>query len=112
MFRDENAGSSHNIRLIIIPLKGWNISDINQNSIQEEIKSRLKSGNACYRSVQNILSPSLLSKNVKIKMHRYIILPVALCGCETWSLTLTEERRLRVFENSVLRSVFGLRGAR
>ena len=48
----------------------------NQNSIQEEIKSRLKLGNACYHSVQNLLSSSLLSKNVKIKIYRTIILPV------------------------------------
>jgi len=79
----------------------------NQNSIQEEIKSRLKSGNACYHSVQNLLSSSLLSKNLKIKIYRTIILPVVFCGCETWSLTLREERRLRVFENRVLRRIFG-----
>ena len=54
----------------------------NQNSIQEEIKSRLKSGKACY-SVQNLLSSSLLSKNLKIKIYRTIILPVVLYGCET-----------------------------
>jgi len=77
------------------------------NSIQEEIKSRLKSGNACYHSVQNILSSSLLFKNLKIKIHRIIILPVVLYGCETWSLTLREERGLRVFENRVLRRIFG-----
>ena len=47
----------------------------NQNSIQKEIKSRLKLGNACYRSVQNLLSSSLLSKNFKIKIYRNIILP-------------------------------------
>jgi len=57
--------------------------------------------------VQNLLSSSLLSKNLKIKIHRTIILPVVLCGCETWSLTLREERRLRIFENRVLRSIFG-----
>jgi len=78
----------------------------NQNSIQEEIKSRFKSGNASYHSVQNLLSSSLLSKNLKIKIYRTIILPVVLCGCETWSLTLREECRLRVFENRVLR-IFG-----
>ena len=77
--------------------------------IQEEIKSRLKLGNACYHSVQSLLSSRLLSKNLKIKIFRTIILPVALCGCETWSLTLREERRLRVFENRVLRRVFGPR---
>ena len=57
--------------------------------------------------MQNILSSSLLSKNLKIKIHRTIILPVVLYGCETWSLTLGEERRLRVFENRVLRRIFG-----
>ena len=62
----------------------------------------------CYLySVQNLLSFSLLSKKLKIKIHRTIILPVVLYGCETWSLTLREERRLRVFENRVLRRVFG-----
>jgi hypothetical protein len=78
----------------------------NQNSIQEEIKSRLKSGNACYHSVQNILCSRLPSKNLKIKIYRTIILPVVLYGCETWSLILREERRLRLFENRVLR-IFG-----
>jgi len=79
----------------------------NQNSIQEEIKSRLKSGNACCHSVQNLFSSSLLSKNLKIRMYGIIILPVVLYGCETWSLTLREKRRLRVFENRVLRRIFG-----
>ena len=53
------------------------------------------------------MSSRLLSKNLKIKIHRNIILPVVLYGCETWSLTLREERRLRLFENRVLRKVFG-----
>ena len=75
----------------------------NQNSIQEEIKSRLKSGNACYHSVQKLL----LSKDLKIKVYRSIILPLVLYGCETWSLTLREEHRLRVVENRVLRRLFG-----
>jgi len=78
----------------------------NQNSFQEEIKSRLKSGNTCYHSVQNLLSSSLLSKNLKIKIHRTINLPV-LYGCETWSPTLRKKSRLRVFENRVLRRIFG-----
>jgi len=54
----------------------------NENSIQEEIKSRVKSGNACYHWVQNLLSSSLLSKNLKLKIRRTIILPVVLYGCE------------------------------
>jgi len=57
--------------------------------------------------VQNLLSSNLLFKNLKIKIYRTIILPVVLYGCETWSLTLREERRLRVFENRVLRRIFG-----
>jgi hypothetical protein len=76
-------------------------------SVTGNIKSRLKLGNACYYSVQNLLSSSLLSKNLKIKIYRTIIFPVVLYGCETWSLTLREERRLRVFGNRVLRRVFG-----
>jgi hypothetical protein len=78
-----------------------------QNSIQEEVKSRLKLWNACSHSEQNLLSSSLLSKNLKIKIYRTIISPIVLYGCETWSLTLREERRLRVFENRVLRRIFG-----
>ena len=70
-----------------------------QNCIAEEIKSRLKSGNVCCHSVQNLLSSRLLSKNLKIKIYRTVILSVVLYGCETWSLTLWEERKLRVFEN-------------
>ena len=79
----------------------------NQNSIQEEIMSRLKSGNACYHSEQNLLSSRLLSRHLKFKIYRTIILPVVLYGYETWSLTLREEHRLRVFENRVLRRIFG-----
>jgi hypothetical protein len=58
-------------------------------------------------SEQNLLSSSLLSKNISIKIHRTIILPFVLYGCETWSLTVREERRLSVFENRVLRRIFG-----
>jgi len=79
----------------------------NQNSIQEEIKSRLKSGNVCYHLVQNLLSSSLLSTNFKFKKYRTIILSVVLYGWETWSLTLREECTLRVFENRALRRIFG-----
>jgi hypothetical protein len=71
---------------------------------------RLNSGKACYHSVQNLFSFHLLSKNVKIRIYKTIILPVVLYGCETWSLTLREEYRLRVFENRVLRRIFGPKG--
>jgi hypothetical protein len=63
----------------------------------------MNSGNACCHSVQNLLSSRLLSKNVKVR----IILPVVLYGCETWSLTVREEHKVRVFENRVLRRIFG-----
>ena len=56
----------------------------------------------CYLSVQNLLSSRLLSKNLKLKIYRTIILPVVLYGCETWSLTLREERKLSVFEYMAL----------
>ena len=57
--------------------------------------------------MQNLLFFNLISKNTKINMHRTINLPVVLHGCETWSLTLREERRLGGFENRVLRRIFG-----
>jgi len=65
------------------------------------------SGNACYHLVQNLLSSSLLSKNIKIKIYKIMILSVVLYRCETWSLTLREEHRLKVFENRMLRRIFG-----
>jgi hypothetical protein len=80
---------------------------MDQNCIHEEIRSRLNSGNACYHAVQNLLSSRLLSRNVKIKIYKTIILPVVLYGCETLSLTFREEHRFRVFENMVLRRIFG-----
>jgi len=77
-----------------------------QNDIEEEIKSRLKSANACYHSVQN-LSSRLLSKNINFVIYRTVILPVVFYGSETWLLTLREECRLRVLKNRVLRRIFG-----
>ena len=69
--------------------------------------SSLNSGVVCYHSVQNLLPWSLLSKHIKIKTYRTIILPVVLCGCEPWCLTLNEEHRLGVFKNSrVMRKIF------
>jgi len=59
--------------------------------------------------MQNLLSSRLVSKNLKIKIYRTIILPVVLYGCETWLFTLREERKLRVFDNMVLRRIFGPR---
>ena len=115
MSRDQNAGRNHNVRNDngtferVEEFKYLGTALTHQNSIPEEIKNRLRSGNACYYSAQNLLSSRLLSKNVKIKIYRTIILPIVLYGCETWSLTLREERKLRVFENVVLRRIFGSR---
>jgi hypothetical protein len=75
----------------------------NQYFIHEGNNSRLNSGNACYHAVHGLLSSCLVSKNVKIKIYTTIILPVALYGCETWSL----KGRTRVSENRVLRRIFG-----
>jgi hypothetical protein len=75
--------------------------------IQGEIKRRLNSGNVCYHSVRNILLSRLLSKIVKIRIYKTIILRMVPYGCETWSLILREEHRLRAFENWLLRRIFG-----
>ena len=64
-------------------------------------------GNACYYSLKKILPSHLLSKKLKVNTYKTIILPVVLYGCETRSLTLGEEHRLRVFENKALRKIFG-----
>ena len=63
-------------------------------------------GNACY-SLEKILLSHLLSKKLKVYTYKTIILPVVLYGCEIWSLSLREEQRLRVFENKVIRKIFG-----
>ena len=110
--RDQNAGRIHSMKIDnssierVEDFKYLGTTLTNQNSIQKEIKNRVKLGNACYYSVQNLLSSRLLSKNLKIKIYRTIILPIVLYGCETWSLTLRDERRLRVFENSVEESIW------
>jgi hypothetical protein len=78
-----------------------------KNFMHEEIKSRRNSENACNHSVQRRLSSRLLSRNVKGKIYKIKILPVGLCGPETWSIVLREERRMRVFEKGVLRRIFG-----
>jgi len=113
MSRDQNAGRSHSMKTDntsferVEGFKYLGTTVTNQNFIQEEIKSRLKLGNACYHTAKDLLSSTFLSKNLKIKICRTIILPVVVYGCGTWPLTLREERRLRVFENRVLRRIFG-----
>jgi hypothetical protein len=110
----QNAGQNHGIKTVNRSIKNvaqfryLGMTVTNQNLIHEE-STRLNSGNVCYHSLQNLLSCCLLSKNIKIKIYKTIILPVALYGCETWSLTLREEYGLTVFENRVLRRIFGLK---
>jgi hypothetical protein len=69
----------------------------NVDDTHDEVKSRLNSGNACYHSVQNLLSYRLTSKKLKIQVHKTVILSVVLHGYKTWSLTSREERRLKFF---------------
>jgi hypothetical protein len=115
MFRDRKAGRIQNKKTdnsfeIVEEFKYLGKSLTNQNFIQKEIKSWWMSGNVCYDSVQNILSSSLLSKNVQIQTNRTIILHSVLYGYDNWSLTLRVELRLRVLENRLLRSIFGPKG--
>jgi hypothetical protein len=111
--RHPNSGQNQNIRIAnesyenVTKFKYLGTTLTNQNDIHDEINRRLNSGNACHYSVQNLLSSRLISKNLKIKIYKTAILPVVLYGCETWSLTLREEHTLRVFENRVLRRIFG-----
>jgi len=113
MSQDQNAERCHVIKSDNSSfVKGGRVHIFGNNLIESEfylgrIKSRLKLGNACCHLVQNLMSSSVLSKNIKIKIYRTIILPLVLYGCETWSRTLREECRLRVFENGVLRRIFG-----
>jgi hypothetical protein len=110
---DQNAGQNREIKIDnrsfenVSQFKYLGMAVTKQNFIQEEIKRRLNSGDACHHSVQNLLSSRLLSENVKVRIYKTIILPVVLYGSETWSLTVRGEHKLKVFENRVLRRIFG-----
>jgi hypothetical protein len=104
-----NTGQNHNIKAVdrsfedVAELKYLETTVANQNFVHEEIQSTLVSGNACYHSVQNLLSSCLPYKNIKIKIYKTKILPVILYGCKTWFLTLWEELILKEFECKMLR---------
>jgi hypothetical protein len=114
MSHRQNEGQNHDIKIAnrssenAAQIKYMGTTVTNQNLMQEEIERRLSSGNACYHSVHNFLC-FCLSKNIKIRIYKTIILPVVQYGCETWSLTLMEENGLRVFEKRVLMRIFGLK---
>jgi sorting nexin-29 len=103
-----NSGQNQNIRTAnesfenVAKFKYLGMMLTNQKDIHDEIKSRLNSGNACYYSVQNLLSSHLISKNLKIKIYKTVILLVVLYGCKTWSLTLREEQRLKFLRTRCL----------
>jgi hypothetical protein len=79
----------------------------NQNLIQEEIKRRLNLVMLATIRSRTFCILVCCQKNLKIRIYNTIILPVLLYGCEIWSLTVREEHRLRMFENRVLRRIFG-----
>ncbi|KAJ4436719.1 hypothetical protein ANN_16851 [Periplaneta americana] len=113
MSRDQNIVRNGNIKIgdlsfeQVEKFKYLGATVTNINDTQEEIKRRINMGNACCYSVEKLLSSSLLSKNLKVRIYKTVILPVVLYGCETWTPTLREEHRLRMFENKVLRKIFG-----
>ncbi|KAJ4435497.1 hypothetical protein ANN_18113 [Periplaneta americana] len=113
MSRDQNIVRNGNIEIgdlsfeKVEKFKYLGATVTNINDTREEIKRRINMGNVCYYSVEKLLSSSLLSKNLKVRIYKTVILPVVLYGCETWTLTLREEHRFRVFENKVLRKIFG-----
>jgi hypothetical protein len=99
MSRDQNAGRNYSMKNDSKSFEREEQLKYFGTTLMDQIPFILKPGNVCYHLLQHLLSSSLLSKNIKTKTCRTIISPVILCGCETWSLTLIEECRLRVFEN-------------
>jgi hypothetical protein len=107
--RNQKAGQNRDMKIAdilfqnVLQFKYLGTTVTNQYLNRRKLRRELISGNACYHSVQNLSSSRLLSKNVELRIWKTIILPVVLYGCESWSLTLREKHRLRVFEKRVLR---------
>ncbi|KAJ4431821.1 hypothetical protein ANN_20426 [Periplaneta americana] len=113
MSRHQNIARNGNIKIgnlsfeEIEKVKYLGATVTNINDTREEIKHRINMANACYYSVEKLLSSSLPSKNLKVRIYKTVILQVVLYGCQTWTLTLREEHRLTAFENKLLRKIFG-----
>jgi hypothetical protein len=113
MSHSQKIGQKHSIKIAnrsfedMAKFKYLGTTLTDQNCMHKEIKSKLNSENACYHSAQNLLTSCLLSRNLNVKIYKTIILPVVLYRRETLSLTLSEKHRLRMFENRVLRRIFG-----
>ncbi|KAJ4439255.1 hypothetical protein ANN_07375 [Periplaneta americana] len=112
MSRDQNNVRNGNIKIgdlsfeEVEQFKYLGAKVTNINDTREKIKRTINMGNACNYSVEKLLSSSLLSKNLKVRIYKTVILPVVLYGCGTWTLTLREEQSF-LFENKVLRKIFG-----
>jgi hypothetical protein len=108
----QNAGQNLDIQIVnrmfehVSQFRCLGMTVRSQNFAWKGIEKRLNSANACYHSIQNFLCSYVLTKNLKIKIYETIILLLVLYGCETWSLVI-REHRLKVFENRVLRRIYG-----
>jgi hypothetical protein len=112
----QDAGQNRDIKIAnrsfenVSQFKYLGMTVTNQNLIHKEIKRRLSSGNACYHSVQSLLSSHLLSKIAKMRICKTILLPMVRYGCGTLSLILREEQRLRMLENKLMMRYLDQRG--
>jgi hypothetical protein len=108
----QKAGQKHNLKMVNRSFEDvakfrYFETTTDQNYMHEAIRSTQNLGNACYYLVRSLLSSHLSSRNGKVKVNKTIILSFLLYGCEMWSLTLRAQHGLRVFENRVLRRIFG-----
>jgi folylpolyglutamate synthase/dihydropteroate synthase len=110
--RHQNADQNRDVKVAdrffqnVAQFKCLGMTVTNENLIQDEIKKRQISGNACYHSVQKLSSSRLLSKNVRVTLYKTVILHNVLYGCQTWSLTLREEQRQDVREKGAEENIW------